>query len=119
MLRKKGSDREMSADRQRRTRLGLILILLLIVFGCSSADKEAANFSKSQKLRKDALMAARQGDTQDALDDIDQVQLLEPVTSQSPALRPPYLRGPEHRAIAPAGGPMTCSNIGINRFYCF
>jgi hypothetical protein len=64
-------------------------------------------------------MAARQGDTQDALDYIDQVQVLEPVPSQLPGLRPPYLRGPEHRAIAPAGGPMTCTSIGINRFYCF
>jgi len=110
-------DRDMSADLQRRLRLGLIL--LLILSACSTADKEAANFSKSQKLRKHALMAARQGDTTSALDYIDQVQVLEPRTSRLPALTPPYLSGPEHRTIAPASGPTTCSSIGINRFYCF
>jgi hypothetical protein len=118
MLRKRRvSDRDMSADLQRRLRLGLIL--LLILSGCLTADKEAANFSKSQNLRKHALVAARQGDTASALDYIDQVQVLEPRTRRSPALTPPYLSGPEHRTIAPAGGPITCSSIGINRFYCF
>ena len=118
MLGKGGEGKgDMSADVQRRLRLALILLLLL--FGCSTVDKDAANFSKSQKLRKHALMAARQGDTSSALDYIDQVQVLEPRTSRSPALTPPYLSGPEHRTIAPADGPMTCSSIGINRFYCF
>ena len=118
MLGKGGEGKgDMSADVQRRLRL--VLILLLLLFGCSTVDKDAANFSKSQKLRKHALMAARQGDTSSALEYIDQVQVLEPRTSRLPALTPPYLSGPEHRTIAPAGGPTTCSSIGINRFYCF
>jgi hypothetical protein len=29
------------------------------------------------------------------------------------------MNAPEHRAIAPAAGQTTCSNIGINRFSCF
>ena len=107
----------MSADLQRRLRLGLILFLLLC--GCSTANNDAANFSKAQKLRQNALLAARQGDTESALDDINQVQVLEPVASRAPGLTPPPMRGPEHRAIAPAGGQTTCSNIGINRFSCF
>jgi hypothetical protein len=111
------SDREMGADFQRRVRLGLILVLL--IGGCSTADRDAANFKQSQKLRKNALAAARQGDTASALDDINRVQVLEPPVSRSPGLPPPQLNGPEHRTIAPASGDTTCSNIGINRFSCF
>jgi hypothetical protein len=108
----------MSVDFQRHLRLGLVLILL--VCGCSAADKETANFSKAQQLRTDALVAARQGDTASALEYIDQVQMLEPRTSRSPGLTPPPLRGPEHLPIAPADGySVTCYNIGINRFSCF
>ena len=110
-------DRNMSADPRRRLRLGLILFLILS--GCSTADKESANFSKAQKLRQNALLAARAGDTASALDDINRVQVLEPRASRSPGLTPPPLRGPEHRAIAPAAGEITCNNIGINRFSCF
>jgi hypothetical protein len=110
-------ERAMSADFHRRLRLGLMLFLVFA--GCSTADKDAANFKQAQKLRQDALLAARQGDTGSALEDIDRVQVLEPVTSRSPGLWPPPLRGPEHRAIAPAGGQTTCNNIGINRFACF
>jgi hypothetical protein len=110
-------DREMSADLQRRLRLGLFIFLLLS--GCSTADNDAAKFSKAQKLRQNALLAARQGDTASALDDIDRVQVLEPLTSRSPGLTPPSMGGPEHRAIAPAAGQTTCANIGINRFSCF
>jgi hypothetical protein len=111
-------DRDMSADLQRRLRLGLFVFLLLS--GCSTADNDAAaKFSKAQKLRQTALLAARQGDTASALDDIDRVQVLEPLTSRSPGLTPPSMGGPEHRAIAPAAGETTCSNIGINRFSCF
>jgi hypothetical protein len=113
----KVDDRDMSADFQRRLRLGLILFLLLS--GCSAADREAANFKQAQKLRKNALLAARQGDTASALDDIDRVQLLEPLVTRSPGLTPPSMSGPEHRAIAPAAGQTTCNNIGINRFSCF
>jgi hypothetical protein len=110
--------RVMSADLQRRLRWGLILVLLFV--GCSTADKDAANFKQAQKLRQNALLAARQGDTASALEDIDRVQVLEPLASRSPAgLWPPPLRGPEHRTIAPAGGQTTCNNIGINRFSCF
>ena len=72
----------MSVDFQRHLRLGLVLILL--VCGCSAADKETANFSKAQQLRTDSLVAARQGDTASALEYIDQVQMLEPRTSRSP-----------------------------------
>ena len=117
MLTHKGRRRDMSADLQRRLLWGLILFVLLA--GCSTADKDAANFKQAQKLRQNALLAARQGDTASALDYIDQVQVLEPRTSRSPALTPPSMNGPEHRTIAPAGGPTTCSSIGINRFYCF
>jgi hypothetical protein len=108
----------MSVDFQPHLRLGLILILL--VCGCSAADKETANFSKAQQLRTKALVAARQGDTASALEYVDQVQVLEPRTSRSPGLTPPPLRGPEHLPIAPADGySVTCYNIGINRFSCF
>ena len=107
----------MSADFQRRLRLSLIL--LLVLSGCSTADKEAANFKQAQKLRQNALLADRQGNTASALDDINQMLVLEPVASRSPGLTPPSMSGPEHRAIAPASGQTTCSNIGINRFSCF
>jgi hypothetical protein len=118
MLRKKAvDDRDMSADLQRRLRWGLILLLLLA--GCSTADMDAANFKQAQKLRQNAQLAARHGDTASALEDIDRVQLLEPITSRSPGLVPPPLSGPEHRTIAPAAGQTTCNNIGINRFSCF
>jgi len=110
-------DRAMSADFQRRLRLGLILFLLFS--GCSTADKEAANFKQAQKLRQNALLAARQGDTASALQYIDRVQVLEPLASRSPGLTPLSLSGPEHRTIAPAAGQTTCNNIGINRFSCF
>lgn len=107
----------MSADFQRCLRWGLILLFL--VSGCSTVDKRAANFSKAQKLRKDALIAAAQGNTASALDYINEVEVLEPRTSRSPGLTPPSMRGPVHRAIAPAAGSVTCHNIGINRFSCF
>jgi hypothetical protein len=114
----------MSADLQQRLRLGLTLLFFFAgcstaLSGCSSADNDAAKFSKAQKLRQNALFAARQGDTASALNDIDRVQVLEPLTSRSPGLTPPSMSGPEHRAIAPAAGQTTCSNIGINRFSCF
>jgi hypothetical protein len=112
-----GGEREMSADFRRRQRLGLILLLLLS--GCSTADNGAANFKQSQKLRQNALLAARQGDTASALDDINRVQVLEPLVSRSPGLAPPPLSGPRHLPIAPASGQITCNNIGINRFSCF
>jgi hypothetical protein len=118
MLRKRAvDDRDMSADLQRRLLWGLILLFVLA--GCSTADKDAANFKQAQKLRRNALLAARHGDTASALEDIDRVQVLEPLTSRSPGLVPPPLRGPEHRTIAPAAGQTTCNNIGINRFSCF
>ncbi len=107
----------MRADFKRRLRLGLIFFLVLS--GCSTADQDAANFKRAQKLRQNALLAARQGDTASALDDIDQVQVLEPLASRSPGLIPPAMNRPEHRAIAPASGQTTCNNIGINRFSCF
>jgi hypothetical protein len=53
----------MSVDPLPHLRLGLVLVLILVACACSAADKENANFSKAQKLRKDALVAARQGDT--------------------------------------------------------
>jgi len=118
-------DRDVSADLQQRLLLGLTLLLLLAacstaLASCSTADNDAAaRFSKAQKLRQNALLAARLGDTASALDDIDQVQVLEPLTSRSPGLTPPSMSSPEHRAIAPAAGKTTCSNIGINRFSCF
>ena len=71
-------DWEMSANFLRR--LILSLILLLVFSGCSTADKDSANFAKAQKLRQNALLASRQGDTASALDDIDRVQVLEPLT---------------------------------------
>jgi hypothetical protein len=110
-------DQDMSADFQRRLRLGLIL--LLVLSGCSTADQEAAKFKQSQKLRQNALLAARQGDTASALADINRVQVLEPLVRRSPGMTPPSMNGPKHRAIAPAAGDTTCNNIGINRFSCF
>ena len=111
-------DRGMRADFLRRSRC--VLILLLLLAGCSTTDKDAANFKRAQKLRQNALLAARQGDTARALEDINQAQVLEPLAARSPGLRPPPLSGPEHRPIAPATGQTTtCNNIGINRFYCF
>ena len=114
----------MSADLQRRLRCSLILFVFFVgcsaTTGCSTADKDAANFKQAQNLRRNALLAARQGDTASALEDLDRVQVLEPITSRSPGLIPPPLSGPEHRAIAPAAGQTTtCNNIGINRFSCF
>jgi hypothetical protein len=111
-------DREMRANFLRCPRWGLILFLVLA--GCSTADKDAANFKQAQKLRQNALLAARQGDTARALEDINQAQVLEPLAARAPGLTPPPLSGPEHRPIAPATGQTTtCNNIGINRFYCF
>jgi hypothetical protein len=110
-------ERDMSADFQRRLRLSLIALLMLSA--CSTADHEAANFKRAQKLRQNALLAARRGDTASALNDIDRVQVLVPLTSRSPGMTPPYMGGPKHRAIAPAAGGITCNNIGINRFSCF
>jgi hypothetical protein len=113
----------MSADFQRRVGLGLILLLVLsgsaAFSGCATANNESANFSKAQKLRQKALLADRQGDTATALEDLNRVRALEPVRLSSPGLIPPPMGGPEHRAIAPASGQTTCSNIGINRFSCF
>lgn len=114
----------MSADFQRRVGLGLMLLLVLfgsVAFsGCATADKESANFAKAQKLRRNALIADRQGNTASALDDLNRVRVLEPVDLSSPGLIPPPMGGPEHRAIAPASGQTTtCNNIGINRFSCF
>ena len=103
----------MSADLQRCLLFGLIL--LLVVSGCSTADKRAANFSKAQELRKNALTAAGHGDIASALDYINQVQVLELRASRLP-LAGPSMMGPRYRAIAPAAGSTTC--IGINRFYC-
>ena len=103
----------MSADLQRCLLSGLIL--LLVVSGCSTADKRATNFSKAQELRKNALTAAGQGDIASALDYINQVQMLEPRASRLP-LAAPSMMGPRYRAIAPASGWTTC--VGINRFYC-
>jgi hypothetical protein len=97
----------------------LSLILLLVLSGCSTADHQAANFKQAQKLRQNALLAARHGDTASALDDINRVQVLEPLASRSPGMTPPSMSGPKHRAIAPAAGNTTCNNIGINRFSCF
>lgn len=116
------SERAMSAGLQRRLRLDLVFLFLLSLFlvsACSTSDHSAADFSKAQELRKNAQIAAAQGDTASALEDIDQVQVLEPRVSRLPGLTPPSMSGPEHRAIAPASGPVTCNNIGINRFSCF
>jgi hypothetical protein len=110
-------DRVMSALLQRRLLWGLILFFFLA--GCSTADHDAANFRQAQKLRQNALLAAQQGDTASALEDIDRVQVLEPLSSRSSGSWPPPLRAPEHRTIAPAAGQTTCNNIGINRFSCF
>jgi hypothetical protein len=110
-------ERYMSADFQRRLRLSLIVLLMLSA--CSTADQQAANFKQAQKLRQNALLAARRGDTASALNDIDRVRVLVPLASRSPGMTPPYMDGPRHRTIAPAAGGMTCNNIGINRFSCF
>lgn len=113
----------MSADFQRRVGLGLFLLFVFFgsaaFSGCATANNEAANFSKAQKLRQKALLADRQGNTASALDDLNRARVLEPVDLSSPGLIPPQMSGPEHRAIAPASGQTTCNNIGINRFSCF
>ena len=96
----------------------LAVAMLLLYAGCSTVDRDAANFRQSQKLRQQALKADSQGDTASALQDLDQVQVLEPLADRTTSL-PARLDHPEHRAIAPASGSTTCNNIGINRFFCF
>ncbi len=96
----------------------LALALLLLCAGCSTVDRDTANFRQSQKLRQQALKADSQGDTASALQDLDRVQVLEPLADRTTGM-PARLDHPEHRAIAPASGSTTCNNIGINRFFCF
>ena len=97
---------------------GFALAMLLLCAGCSTVDRDAANFRQSQKLRQQALKADSQGDTATALQNLNQVQVLEPLADRTTGV-PARLDHPEHRAIAPASGSTTCNNIGINRFFCF
>ena len=97
----------------------LSLLMLLLLAGCSTANRTTASFVKSQQLRHHALLAASRGDTAQALNDIDQVRVLEPTPAGTIGQTPPYLRHPEHTGISPGWGEYTCNNVGINQFYCF
>ncbi len=122
----------MTANLDKRSAVALMLLLLLA--GCSagaggshspfvSADFTTAqqylDFTTAQQYRKDALKAQQRGDSEDALLYMQKAQTLE--TRANPVLvtQPRTDFQLEHRAIAPAGGSMTCNNTGINRFSCF
>jgi hypothetical protein len=99
-------------------------LLAMALGGCGeSAAVRAANTTESfftaQQYRKQALYASEHGDNGAAVQYLQMAQMIAPVGRQ--ALPPPRatLLLPQHLAIAPAGGQVTCHNIGINRFACF
>lgn len=100
------------------------MLLLAALGGCAdtTAARAAAakrNFDLAQQYRKEALAANQSGDSAHAVLYLQQAQMHEPLGEQ--ALLPPSttMLLPQHRAIAPASGPVTCHTIGINRFSCF
>jgi hypothetical protein len=122
----------MTTNRGRRSKGAIILLVVLA--GCSAgaggpqssfrnADFRTAqqymDFTTAQQYRKDALNAQQRGDSEDALLYMQKAQTLETRVNQVSATPPRTALQLEHRAIAPAGGSMTCNNTGINRFFCF
>jgi hypothetical protein len=117
--------------------LGIAIILLLTLAGCSTAGAPAGgsrpmfasadfrtaqqyvDFTTAQQYRKEALQAEQHGDSESALLDMEKAQALETRVNQVAVTPPMTALQLEHRAIAPAGGSTTCNNIGINRFFCF
>ena len=109
-------------------RLGIFVpmlgLLAMALGGCGeSAAARAAdtteNFFAAQQYREQALYASEHGDNAAAVQYLQMAQMKAPVGRE--ALPPPgsTLLMPQHRVIAPAGGEVTCHNIGINRFSCF
>jgi hypothetical protein len=92
--------------------------------GCSTGAAARAadateNFFTAQQYRQQALYANEHHDNAAAVRYLQMAQMIEPLGKE--ALPPPTstLLLPQHLPIAPAGGELTCNNIGINRFTCF
>jgi hypothetical protein len=114
-----------TGSRLRPAILFLLLGLLAATLGgCSDAAAVKAadateNFFTAQQYRQQALYASQHGDNAEAVRYLQMAQMMEPLGVR-PALPPSStLLLPQHRAIAPASGPVTCHPIGINRFSCF
>lgn len=111
-----------------RLRVGIFVLTLgllaIALGGCGeSAAVRAAdtteNFFTAQQYRQQALYANQHGDNTAAVQYLQMAQMKAPVGLEtSPPPRSTLLM-PQHLAIAPAGGQVTCNNIGINRFSCF
>lgn len=112
-----------------RTRLqplsGILLLLFAMLFcGCSEAAAARAaaarrNFVAAQQYRKQALYANQHGDAADAVLYLQEAQMREPLGEQAALPPSTTVLLPQHRAMAPASGTVTCNSIGINRFSCF
>lgn len=111
-----------------RLRVGIFVpmlgLLAIALGGCGeSAAARAAdtteNFFTAQQYRQQALYANEHGNNADAVQFLQMAQMIAPVGGGT--LPPPRatLLMPQHLSIAPAGGQVTCHNIGINRFSCF
>ncbi|HZO83371.1 MAG TPA: hypothetical protein VFB33_16880 [Candidatus Binataceae bacterium] len=115
----------MAMDMGPRTRAAILsLLLLATAAGCGeTAAARAAtarrNFVLAQQYRKQALAANERGDSARATQYLQQAQMHEPVGEQASLPPSTTMLLPQHRAIAPASGPVTCHTIGINRFSCF
>ncbi len=107
-----------------RARPAVLLLLLAALSGCaeSAAARAAAarrNFAAAQQYRKEALYADRRGDSAQAVLYLQEAQMREPLGEQAELPPSTTVLLPQHLAIAPAGGAVTCNSIGINRFSCF
>ncbi len=108
-----------------RVRPEILLLLLAALGGCADAAAARAaaaarrNFALAQQYRKQALSASQSGDSTHAVLYLQHAQMHEPPGEQASLPPSTTMLLPQHRAIAPAGGPVTCNTIGINRFSCF
>src|SRR5581483_3886914 len=110
----------MAMDMGPRTRAAILsLLLLATAAGCGEAAAARRNFVLAQQYRKQALAANERGDSARATQYLQQAQMHEPVGEQASLPPSTTMLLPQHRAIAPASGPVTCHTIGINRFSCF
>lgn len=116
----------MNAHAPLRSAIFVLLLGLLAAAlgGCSEAAAVRAadrteNFFTAQQYRQQALYANERGDNAAAVQYLQMAQMRMPLEAE--AVPPPRstLLLPQHLAIAPAGGQVTCHNIGINRFSCF